>query len=81
MRTGMAVGGRQHTGDGVSVANSNMDPEEFDGNFIIHAAISTYQIQNRNFQLFCNNPNFQILKTYYGESKSQQEQDAHLSQM
>ena len=49
MRTGMAVGGRQHSGDGVSIANPNMDPEEFDGNFIVHATISTYQIQNRNF--------------------------------
>ena len=32
MRTGMAVGGaRQHSGDGVSVAKPDMDPEEFDG--------------------------------------------------
>ena len=49
MRTGMAVRGRQHSGDGVSIANPNMDPEEFDGNFIVHVTISTYQIQNINF--------------------------------
>ena len=49
MRTGMAVRGRQHSGDGVSIANPDMDPEEFDGNFIVHATISPYQIQNRNF--------------------------------
>ena len=49
MRTGMAVVGRRHSGDGVSIANPNMDPGEFDGNFIVHATISTYQIQNRNF--------------------------------
>ena len=49
MRTGMAVRGRQHSGDGVSGANPDMDPEEFDGNFIVHATISTYLIQNRNF--------------------------------
>ena len=49
MRNGMAVRGRQHMGDGVSVANPDMDPEEFHGNFIVHATISTYQIQNRNF--------------------------------
>ena len=49
MRSGMAVGGRRHGGDGVSIANPNMDPEAFDSNFIVHATISTYQIQNRNF--------------------------------
>ena len=32
MRTGMAVGGaRRHSGDGVSTAKLDMDPEEFDG--------------------------------------------------
>ena len=49
MRTWMAVrGARQHGSDGVSIAN-DMDPEEFDGNFIFHATIPTYHIQNRNF--------------------------------
>ena len=32
MRTRMAVGGaRRHSGDGVSIAKPDMDPEEFDG--------------------------------------------------
>ena len=50
MRTGMAVeGARWHSGDEVFIAKHDMDPEEFDGNFIVHATISTYHIQDRNF--------------------------------